>query len=308
MSAWPTDDLTNDNLDQTTDDPSLARAELNALLLKVQAILAGAGTAADEVLKLDGNANAGLTVGTAQRTLAKTADYTVVVADLGRTILVDATSGDVTISLPAAGTAGNGFPVTIKKIDSSVNTVTVDGNGVETIDGATTVVLKDRYQGVSIVCDATDWSVIGVAGFRGALVYLDAAQSIPNTTTTKLNFDQESYDTDSIHDNVTNNTRLTVPPGVTRIKLSAQVRWTFNATGVRQFDINGSVGLEAGHISSYIPTASGGTTVHNSVSPVINVVAGDYFELALYQNSGGALNAEGYSSGNACWFAMEIIK
>ena len=38
--SWPTDDLTNTHLDQGTGDPSLARPELNALLLKVQAILA----------------------------------------------------------------------------------------------------------------------------------------------------------------------------------------------------------------------------------------------------------------------------
>jgi len=38
--TWPTDDLTNTQLDGGTDDPSLARTQLNALLLKVQAILA----------------------------------------------------------------------------------------------------------------------------------------------------------------------------------------------------------------------------------------------------------------------------
>jgi hypothetical protein len=37
--TWPTDDLTNTHLDAATDDPSQARAELNSLLLKVQAIL-----------------------------------------------------------------------------------------------------------------------------------------------------------------------------------------------------------------------------------------------------------------------------
>lgn len=40
MGAWPTDDLDNSNLDAGTDDPSAARADLNALLIKVQAILA----------------------------------------------------------------------------------------------------------------------------------------------------------------------------------------------------------------------------------------------------------------------------
>lgn len=40
MSAWPTDDLTNTHLDASSDDPALGRAELNALLLKVQSMLA----------------------------------------------------------------------------------------------------------------------------------------------------------------------------------------------------------------------------------------------------------------------------
>lgn len=38
--AWPTDDLTKAHLDASTDDPSQARAEILALLNKVQAILA----------------------------------------------------------------------------------------------------------------------------------------------------------------------------------------------------------------------------------------------------------------------------
>jgi len=38
--TWPSDDLTNTHLDQSTDDASQARAELNSLLLKVKAILA----------------------------------------------------------------------------------------------------------------------------------------------------------------------------------------------------------------------------------------------------------------------------
>lgn len=38
--AWPTDDLTNTETDQATDDPTQARAELNAAILKVKAILA----------------------------------------------------------------------------------------------------------------------------------------------------------------------------------------------------------------------------------------------------------------------------
>lgn len=58
MAAWPSDNLTNTHLDNANDDPALARAELNALLLKVKAMLAGVGDGADELVKRDSSGNA----------------------------------------------------------------------------------------------------------------------------------------------------------------------------------------------------------------------------------------------------------
>lgn len=43
----------------------------------------------------------------------------------------------------------------------------------------------------------------------GARVYHDAAQSIPHNTNTILAFNSERYDTDNVHSNITNNSRLT---------------------------------------------------------------------------------------------------
>lgn len=45
MSNWPTDNLSGTQLDQATDDPSQARAQLYALLQKVQSMLANGGSA-----------------------------------------------------------------------------------------------------------------------------------------------------------------------------------------------------------------------------------------------------------------------
>ncbi|MBN4066007.1 hypothetical protein JYT51_01585 [Candidatus Amoebophilus asiaticus] len=68
---------------------------------------------------------------------SKTANYTVTASDY--TILGDASSGNITITLPASsGITGRIY--VIKKTDSSGNTVTLDGNASETIDGSTTVV------------------------------------------------------------------------------------------------------------------------------------------------------------------------
>ncbi len=71
----------------------------------------------------------------------------------------DATAGNITVNLPAA--TGLGRLVTVKKIDSSANTVTVDGDGTETIDGATTYVLTTQYEVLQIIDSAAGvWDVI----------------------------------------------------------------------------------------------------------------------------------------------------
>jgi len=74
-------------------------------------------------------------------------------------ILIDATSAAVTVDLIAVA-SHNGTPVTIKKIDSSANAVTIDGSGAETIDGSTTLVLASQYDSVTIQTDGTEWWIL----------------------------------------------------------------------------------------------------------------------------------------------------
>lgn len=117
--------------------------------------LAGLFTAAN--LTLDGPT--GLKLRNSQLTFpvaSKTANYTVMSFD--EVILVNATSGSVTIALPTA--AGRTDPVTVKKTDSSGNTVTLDGNGSETIDGATTKVLSTQWDTVTIIPSGGNWFII----------------------------------------------------------------------------------------------------------------------------------------------------
>lgn len=98
--------------------------------------------------------------------LSKAANYTVVVGDNGKLILADAAAGAVTIALPAAATAGAGFKLTAKKTNmiSSTQTVTLDGDSAETIDGETTYVLYLKNQSVTIVCDGSNWHVVNETG------------------------------------------------------------------------------------------------------------------------------------------------
>lgn len=79
--------------------------------------------------------------GLAAAVTAKTADYTATASDYF--VTADATSGNVTITLPAANARGAGKTpfVRVKRIDSSGNTVTVQRAGSDTIDGGTTTTL-----------------------------------------------------------------------------------------------------------------------------------------------------------------------
>lgn len=75
------------------------------------------------------------------------------------TLRVDATSANRTVTLPAAsGCSGRIYVV--KKIDSSGNTVTIDGNASETIDGALTKVLTAQYEKTMIQSNGSSWDVL----------------------------------------------------------------------------------------------------------------------------------------------------
>ena len=89
---------------------------------------------------------------------AKITAYTVVATDHNTLLQVNATASAVTVTLLAAATAGDGFRVGVKRINSATD-VTVDGNSSETIDGSTTSVLKSLNQSEWYVCDGSNWHI-----------------------------------------------------------------------------------------------------------------------------------------------------
>lgn len=73
-------------------------------------------------------------------------------------ILVNSTGGAKVVDLPAVA-SNLGRILHIKKFDTSGNTVTINRNSTDMIDGATSYVLSASYQGVSLACDGTNWAV-----------------------------------------------------------------------------------------------------------------------------------------------------
>ncbi len=100
--------------------------------------------------KLDVNGSVGIKVTTV------TGNYTA--ADEA---VIFVNTGTATITLPAASTV-TGRTYYIKKISATAGTITIDGNGAETIDGSATKPLTTQYQGMQIVSDGAAWFILSL--------------------------------------------------------------------------------------------------------------------------------------------------
>lgn len=87
---------------------------------------------------------------------AKTANYTVTATD--SKLSADCTSGNLTFTLPTAASV-DGREYHFKRIDGSGNSVIVDGNASETIDGATTKTLGSQYAALTIYSNGSNWLI-----------------------------------------------------------------------------------------------------------------------------------------------------
>lgn len=76
--------------------------------------------------------------------------------------LVDASGGAQTVALPPAQTV-EGQRFTVKKTDASGNTVTLNPNGAETVDGAATYVISVQWGSVTVQASDGAFYVVGDA-------------------------------------------------------------------------------------------------------------------------------------------------
>lgn len=73
-------------------------------------------------------------------------------------ILCDCTSNNITVTLPTAVGALARF--TIKKTDSTANTVTIATSSAQTIDDASTQVIGRQYTSVDLISNNANWSIV----------------------------------------------------------------------------------------------------------------------------------------------------
>lgn len=82
------------------------------------------------------------------------------VLETGAVVLADASSGSLTVSLPSAAGANKNRMISVKKTDSTFNTVTISANGSETIDGSGTVVITVQNACVMMISDGSNWYIL----------------------------------------------------------------------------------------------------------------------------------------------------
>lgn len=142
---------------------------------------------------------------------------------------------------------------------------------------------------------------------RPALVVVtrSADKSLANNTATTIDWDVNETDEVSGHSTSTNNSRLTVPSGYTKVRLTGYVVWASNSNLQRYIFLlknGGATAIQAAQIAAINEAPL------ELVSRWMPVTAGDYFELQALQNSAGALSLRGPAGnwGGQSFFQMEL--
>lgn len=143
--------------------------------------------------------------------------------------------------------------------------------------------------------------VAGAAAFVGCRAYNSTTQTVTAATETTVLFDSEEYDTDAIHDIVTNTGRFTVPAGKAG-------KWRF----VAHVFFAGSHGNSYGHLrkngaTDIVSSAEGLGSTGDTVFPTALIVLaeGDYIEVRAYRTTGTTFGAT--TSTSSCAMEAEFV-
>jgi hypothetical protein len=235
-------------------------------------------------------------------------------------------SGGTSSGWSADGQGGVRFALVLTAIDGGQVTKVYDGT---IISQGTGIAIKtiDTFSGENQLMmlvqnlnpdfsyfEANLTTVVPPVGImKGALVggnVVSIANNVPfpyTTVTWTFNTGTGSYDMNPAFWSAVNPTRLTIPPGVSQVRLQSQGIWGGSIAGSRLIGLlkNGAAFLGSSFDQRAANPIAGNSTCGVNVStPVLSVLPGDYFEVAVFQDSGAALN---FGDPVLSWFALEVI-
>lgn len=184
------------------------------------------------------------------------------------------------------------------------------GGGAGTLDDLTDVAIGAAVASDVLQFDGVLWGAAGVGifqrallPFRGALVRRTTNFSVSTTGAyVPISWQSAVYDSDTFWD-AGQATRLTVPAGVTKVRLTGNIEWQTSPTS-QLVEIRKNGGAVVGGGSFIVRGDSGySNQMRNIASAVLPVVAGDWFELAVFVSASGELR-----SLERTWFALEVVE
>jgi len=177
------------------------------------------------------------------------------------------------------------------KTDKSTLTTTGDIYYASSANTPERLGIGSSGQVLTVASGIPSWASPSAPNFRGCSVHNDFNTNVGHDTNTIINMNLEHYDTDNFHDNVTNNSRITIPAGLGGYYLIiSRLRFDQNATAERTtgWYLNG---VQQAWVTYQSTTTWGGGGSWPS-TPLISIKylsAGDYVQTYAMQHSGGTI-------------------
>ena len=208
-------------------------------------------------------------------------------------------TGDIEGVTAGTGISGGGTSGTVTITNSMATEITAKADLIVGTGNAAFDNLPVGTNGHVLTADSTvsptglKWAAPAAGGFVGASIYNNASQSISNTTYTILNFNSEVFDTDTFHDTATNSSRITIPSGKDgKYLIVAKFHFAGNASGTNRL---GGIVKNGTNVGLFRGINGNSSSVGWNASVILDLVATDYIEIQVYQDSGGNLDAIGGS-------------
>jgi hypothetical protein len=207
--------------------------------------------------------------------------------------------GDITGVTAGTGISGGGTSGTVTITNSMATEITAKGDLIAGTGSATFDNLAVGTNDQVLTADSTTatglkWATPSSGGstFAGWLIYKNATQSIANSSSVFMTWENETYDTNGYHSTSTNTSRATIPAGKAgKYLLATNIGWANGTTGERYVYIwkNGAGVTGADNSNSRNSFGNSSPQTQNVIT-VMDLAEGDYVEVRVVQSSGGNLN------------------